>query len=38
MLVDGSVYEGLYEDGLRSGKGKYIWSCGNVYEGDWNEN
>ena len=32
---DGSVYEGDFVDGKRTGKGKYTYTSGSVYEGDF---
>ena len=35
---DGSKYEGIYKDGKKHGKGKYVWNDENSYDGDWVEN
>ncbi len=32
---DGSVYDGLWENGLRSGTGKMMWADGSQYIGNW---
>jgi hypothetical protein len=32
---DDSVYEGEFEDGLRSGNGDYKWTDGSVFRGEW---
>lgn len=36
--ADGSSYEGFYKDGKKNAKGKYVWSDGSFYDGDWVEN
>ena len=33
--VDGSIYEGNFENGKREGYGKYIWNKNKYYEGFW---
>jgi hypothetical protein len=33
--IDGSIYEGEYQDDLRHGKGRFLWSNGESYEGDY---
>lgn len=38
VLEDGSVYEGDFVNGKRTGKGKYTWPSGDVYEGDFRNN
>jgi len=36
IYVDGSIYEGeVNGKSTRHGKGKYIWSSGDIYEGNW---
>jgi hypothetical protein len=34
----GDVYVGEYQDGKRSGQGKYMFANGNKYEGEWKSN
>jgi len=34
---NGNVYEGQMLNGLKHGKGKFIWVSGDVYEGDWKD-
>jgi len=33
--IDGSIYEGEYQDDLRHGKGRFLWANGESYEGDY---
>eukprot|EP01124_Arcella_intermedia_P022700 TRINITY_DN3442_c0_g1_i3.p1 TRINITY_DN3442_c0_g1~~TRINITY_DN3442_c0_g1_i3.p1 ORF type:complete len:617 (+),score=145.03 TRINITY_DN3442_c0_g1_i3:671-2521(+) len=35
LFHDGTIYDGHWESGLRSGKGKCYYSDASVYEGDW---
>ena len=34
---DGSIYEGYYRNGMRNGRGRYIYYNGDVYEGAWRD-
>ena len=34
---DGDKYVGEFKDGLRTGKGIYIWSNGDKYVGEWKD-
>ena len=36
--VDGSQYDGYYDNGKKHGRGKYRWADGSSYDGDWFEN
>jgi hypothetical protein len=38
IWVDGNRYEGTYDKGRKSGKGKYFWNDGSKYDGDWVDN
>ena len=33
--IDGSIFEGEYQDDLRHGKGRFLWSNGESFEGDY---
>ena len=35
-LFNGSIYQGEWKDGLRSGTGRIIYKSGSFYEGNWN--
>ena len=35
IMSDGSKYEGMYENNLRSGIGKYSYIDGSTFEGNW---
>ena len=37
-LSNGNKYEGMIENGLFNGKGKYTWKNGLIYEGDFYRN
>ena len=32
---NGDEYQGSLFDGVRHGKGRMLWKCGDWYEGDW---
>jgi hypothetical protein len=34
-VIEGDRYVGNFDQGLRSGEGKYEWQCGDIYEGLW---
>ncbi|WP_396141079.1 hypothetical protein [Flavobacterium sp.] len=38
FLKTGGIYEGMFLNGVRHGKGKHTWKNGDVYEGEWAEN
>ena len=33
--VDGSKYDGYYDNGKKHGRGRYRWADGSEYDGDW---
>ena len=35
---NGGKYEGNFKDGMKNGKGTYIYSNGSKYEGEWKDN
>ena len=35
---NGSVYDGLWERGMKWGQGKMTYASGNYYDGDWSNN
>jgi hypothetical protein len=35
-LANGSEYEGYYVMGKPHGRGKFTWTNGEFYDGDWN--
>lgn len=37
-LVDGSVFEGQFKNGDKSGKGTFTWNTGGCYEGEFEAN
>ena len=37
FLKTGGIYEGMFLNGVRHGKGKHTWKNGDVYEGEWVE-
>lgn len=37
-VVDGSVYEGLWENDMMSGVGRMTWNNADVYHGEWRYN
>ena len=36
-LSTGSIYKGNFFEGKFDGKGKFIWSNGEEYEGEWSD-
>ena len=34
---NGQIYEGYYKNGMRNGRGRYIYQNGNMYEGEWKD-
>ena len=36
-MKNGGIYEGEWKNGMRDGKGKYVWPDRSYYEGDWVE-
>ena len=38
VFKDCSIYEGLWNNDKMNGKGRMIYSDGDVYEGDWVDN
>jgi len=35
IYSDGSLYEGNWEEGLKSGIGRFLFSDGDIYEGEF---
>ena len=37
-LANGNKYEGMIQNGLFDGKGRFIWKSGLIYDGDFYQN